>query len=288
VIRSAALALFWKGANICIPMKQNLTPFQRAMFQIAPKNSKTPAKRILQGGVLCACLAFLSAARAWDLPQCVGNQKDGWSAGVEDNWSWERGNPLEVDGGGQWTLAGQNLLKPTTTDEYKPLEKALLFTFLKGWAEGGVSPDKSMFLYFGEGQDGRKLVAQSNAEFGFPQMSPAAAILFKVPRDGKYQVAIEGAVTVQSKTAGFARVQIYTLTDKRATEVPLESFELNNKGGCHLGEKELGEKLSYSGSVTMKAGDEIVARLQTISPGPATAGASALVFSKYSIVPADK
>ena len=258
------------------------------MFQITPKSGKTPARRILQGGVLLACVAFLSPARAWDLPQCVGNQKDGWSAGVEDNWSWERGNPLEVDGGGQWTVAGQNLLKPTTTDEYKPLEKALLFNFLKGWAEGGVSPDKSMFLYFGEGQDGRKLVTQSNAEFGFPQMSPAAAILFKVPRDGKYQVAIEGAVTVQSKTAGFARVQIYTLTDKRATEVPLESFELNNKGGCHLGEKELGDKLSYSGSVSMKAGDEIVARLQTISPGPATAGASALAFSKYSIVPADK
>ena len=241
---------------------------------------KIPGKALLFAGV---CL-FSISSWAWELPACMGNAKDGWAAG-DNIWRWDYGNPYPVDGGAEWTVATQNMVNPSGTDEYTPMEPSVLFGFLKGWAAGENSAaDPKKFLYYGEKEEGRKLTATASVEGRFPEVSPASAVIFKAPNDGKYQVEIDGKVMVQNKSAGYAKVSVAILSNARTLETPLKSFELNSAGGFG----EYGDTLSFSDTVEIKAGNEIVIRLQTVSPGHASAGSSTLVFKKCGISLAEK
>ena len=240
----------------------------------------------IPGKALLFAFAFLFSISswAWELPVCMGNAKDGWAAG-DNNWRWDYGNPYPVEGGAEWTVATQNMVNPSGTDEYKPMEPSVLFGFLKGWAAGKNSAtDPEKFLYFGEEKEERKLSASASLEGHFPQVGPTSVIIFKVPKDGKYQVEIEGKVTVQSKTAGYAKVSVAILSEARKQETPLKSFELNSAGGFG----GYGDILSFSDTVEIKAGNEIVIRLQAVSPGPSSAGSSTIAFKKCGISLAEK
>jgi hypothetical protein len=273
----------------------NLLLHMNAIFhlQMHPFSSRTRFKArgqragaILGWVVLCFWgIALFSSVGAWELPSCLGNAKEGWADGAA-NWTWDKGNPYPLDGGGEWTLAGQVQADAPVTAEYKLLTKAVLYNYISGWAsEGSGTYENALFKFFGEGADGRKLCVTPNPALGFPQISPAAAILFKVPTNGRYQVTIGGKIIVQSKTAGFARVEISTLAEGRSSGTMLKRVDLNSAGGTG---GNLSDQLSYSGTIPMTAGSELVTRLQTVSPGPGSAGTSVLVIGQYSIVPADK
>ena len=243
-----------------------------------PRPDLASCARPWLAGLGLILLAVPGRAESWELPSVAGNVTAKWSEG-SNVWQWDRGNPFVAEGGAEWLVARQAHAGGNATDEYTPLKPATLFKFTYGWGDD-PTVDYPPFAYFASANaKDRALVCSTTPAEGFPQTSPAAAVLFKAPKDGSYRIEIEAKVTVQSKAAGHARITLDVLSARRSAAAPVAAYDLNNPGGEGGGK----EAFSLAEDVSMKAGDELTVRVATVSPGLAGAGRTALSFGKFTI-----
>ena len=208
-------------------------------------------------------------AETWSLAPIKGDKTKQWA--VEPNWTWNKGNPMKYKGA-KWTVAMQDVDDPELTGKYTPMEKGDIYGFKFGWRgkEGGKDPqfkymEKTLSTYITLGN----------------KKGPAAAVIFKPAKAGKFKVDISGNIYVQNKTAGYALVTVYVLSKKRSVAKELKAYKLNLKGG-HMA-KELSGNFAYQEEVAISAGEELAIRVQTVNPGPASAGRSGIKFKNFTI-----
>lgn len=216
-------------------------------------------------------LALLSLtttyAKNWSLAPIVGDNTNKWRSAP--NWTWTHGNPME-DNGAQWNIAIQNRDNPTLTDTYKNMEKGLAYNYNFCWrgTEGGNNPGfkylkNSLCTYIDKG----------------PKKGPSAAILFKTPKTGTYQVTISGKIHLQNKTAGYVIVTLYTLKNNRTEANEIKTYKLNSQGGFG----KYPDTLSFDEKIKLTAEEELAVRVQTCNPGPSQAGHSTLSLKEFKI-----
>lgn len=210
---------------------------------------------------------------SWTLPICKGNQA-GWSK-QKPNWTWDVQNPLNSTRDGFWSLEIQPAPEPTLTSEFKLMVPGELYEFEHAWTDGSGEFDPPHFY-----KDYCLATRSSGqAEGIFPENGPSSAILFKIPQDGTYRVRVGGEVNVQIPAVGFASVCLYTLKPDRSEKQLLKRQLCNAKEG-------LGSYPStwfFEEEMPLRAGDFLVLRIQTISPGEGAAGRSSITFTEFDV-----
>jgi hypothetical protein len=220
---------------------------------------------------LCVSSSF---AQTWELPAIQGDQK-AWGT-ADDNWTWDRGNPLGLEDGTHWSVEMQTAAEPTLTSEYVPMEQGLLYNFVRAWTDGSEAFDPDQFYHE------RSLTTMSSSqEMGkFPENSKSSVVIFAPGKPGTFHVHILGKVNVQNKAAGHAALTVYTLASKRTVESQIDQQMCN----APQGEGGFPERFEFDRDVELADGQEFVLRIQTISPGQAPAGRSSIDFEKFSVV----
>lgn len=231
------------------------------------------AHRLFLVPALCAATGLTAlAGSAWELPPVTGDQ-NGWGA-VDNNWTWDKGNPLSEDGA-TWSVEMQTQPEPTLTAEFEPMPKGLLYNFVRAWVDGSEEFDPEQFY-----KDRTLVTKSSSPEMGkFPEKGKSSAIIFKPEKPGTYHIQIEGAANVQNKTAGYVLASLYVLSSNRAADNLLQQTELNAAGGMG----DYPDKLSFEQDVDLGAGDEFAVRIQAVSPGAAPVGSASLDFKKFTV-----
>ena len=209
-----------------------------------------------------------SKAAEWNLQPITAHAPNVWKAAP--NWTYDAGNPLN-DNGAKWTLSVQLDKDPTLTSTYTPLDKATAWTYFYVWGAGGADLP---YMY-------RDFILSSKAKDTTPQASPATVLRFQPPSAGTYQVDIAGTIKVQNESAGNARATIYVLAADGSTATQLAVVDLNNASPSAFGHYP--DKLNYHAAIPLKKDEEVAVRIQTINPGPASAGSSSLTFDQFKV-----
>lgn len=214
--------------------------------------------------ILAGCCAALPALE-WQLPGIAGDAPDKWKDGP--NWRFEAGNPLS-DKGATWGL----LYQPSVADPaLKPMVAGKAYKFHFVWRDEGDSFDPATFY------KERTLKAASRADG--PGQGPVSALVFAPGKAASYRVALAGTIAMQSPTAGNARAILAVVDGAGAVVKELKAVELNAKGG-HGG---FPAELAWDDTVALAAGQGFALRLQTVNPGPATAGWCSLAISSFTV-----
>lgn len=231
-----------------------------------------------QRHVILLVLFFLSASlwaqapeekARWSLPPIVGHAPGVWSTDA-DNWAWRHGNPLSRDGA-TWSVGIQSQNNPSPTAPFELMKKGLAWNYNFVWRDGLKKSDPH-FSYM------QKTLA-AKAATGLSK-SPASVICFTPPDTGRYQVIISGKASMAAKTAGYCRLQILLLSDKGKQADIIHTQNLNSHGGYG----DYPEAFKWESDVTFKVDAKLMVRVQTISPGPATAGKSLVTFTQFDII----
>jgi len=114
-----------------------------------------------------------------------------------------------------------------------------------------------------------------------PQSGPSTAIRFCPPSEGTYHVDIVATAKVQNPTAGHARATIYILSQDASSATQLAAIDLNKATPDAFG--HFPARLNYHADVPLKKNEELAVRIQTVNPGPASAGASELTFEQFRV-----
>lgn len=218
--------------------------------------------------LIFATVAFIASANEWSLPGIFGHAPNIWQK-TRDNWTWYKGNPYKV-GSGEWSLAYQTGKNPELTTKYIKMQQGIAWDYHFVWR--GDSKNKNPKFYYLD-----KTLLASGIKGACS--GPASAILFSASNKGTYQLELVGKVKVQCKTAGFARLTVYKLSADGKLAKKLKTVDLNNQGGY----KGLPEKYAFSLEVILNVKEQLGVRIQTINPGPASAGKSSITFNKFKI-----
>lgn len=224
---------------------------------------------ILLGGV---AWTFCAAAGEWALAPVKGNQPNVWAAG--ENWTHARGNPLKVEGG-EWLLAYQDKDDPAPEEPYLPMRNGTYVDYHYVWKAGDAVERDPRLCYRGTTLSARPAAAGVH-------LSPAAAILFAPAAAGNYRLAITGDVSVQSPSAGYARLLLGVLAADGKTFRTLQDDKRNSDKPGAFGAYPA--KYQIAQTVALAAGERLVLRLQTASPGNASAGTSSLTLREFRII----
>ena len=162
------------------------------------------------------------------------------------------------------------------TAEYKNIEPGTYVDFNFIWlgSEAGFDPQ---IRYCNS-------VLSTKPDDGTPQSSAAAVILFKAPKKGLYKVEIDGKASVQNPSAGHAVLTIYLLKEKRSMADEIKVINLNTKKDGAFGGYP--DSFTFSQDIQLDPSEELAVRIQTVNPGPASAGNSSVDFTKFTISPA--
>lgn len=219
--------------------------------------------------VLTFCTVSSLNAESWELAPIKGDKTKSWAAAP--NWTWDLGNPM-TDKEAKWTVAMQEMDNPELTTKYVLMQKGDIYNFKFGWRgeKGGKDPE---FKYL-ENSLSTHITAGN-------KQGPAAAIIFTPPKAGKYKVDISGTVYLQNKTAGYVLVTVYLLAKDRSQAKELQVYKLNLKGGYQA--EELAENFSFQQTVDLSKDVELAVRVQSVNPGPASAGRSAIRFGNFTV-----
>lgn len=224
------------------------------------------------GGLVWAQAPAVAEGTTWELPQIAGDVPNGWEASAA--WRWEAGNPCK-DKGAAWTLAIQDQNGPQPTSPYTLMQQGTYVDYYRIW-QGDKEKSKDPRQYY---RGNTLYVRPVNAT---PQTSPASALLFKVPADGKYVFDLAAAVaTVQSPTAGHGLVRLYTLDPARQQATLLKEFQVNASKPGAFG--SFPDKIAYNEILTLAAGQEFVVQLMAVNPGPASVGTVGLTFNRWKV-----
>jgi len=232
------------------------------MKPIAPKLIATTAT---MAAVTTAALTTPAQAGQWSLPPITAHAPQVWKDAP--NWTYAAGNPM-TDSGATWGLYAQNDVNPDLTAPYTPLAQTMAFGYFYVW---GLGP-QSAHAY-------RDTILSTTEPNNVPESGPSTVIRFHPPAPGSYSVDIAGTAQVQAETAGHARVTIYILGAGGATATQLAVNDLNNASPNAFG--HFPNTLAYQGTVNLKQGNELAVRIQTINPGPGSAGNSSITFSRF-------
>jgi len=209
-------------------------------------------------------------AQDWTLPPTTGHAPAFWKDAP--NWTWDQKNPYEVNGGA-WSLWVQTDKDPTLTSTYTPMVAGKAYGYFFVWRLGDNANDPP-YAY-------RDFLLSTKALDAQPDSGPAAVLRFKAPADGQYTVDFAGKANVQNFTAGNAHLTAYILSADGQTGTQLSSWDLNaDKPGAFGG---FPSAASYTAKVPLKKGDEFAVRIQTVNPGPASAGGSSFEFSHFTV-----
>jgi hypothetical protein len=237
-----------------------------------PMTSKGSSKLKMKS-LAIAAVALLAAggghARAaeWKLMPITAHAPNVWNPAP--NWTYDIGNPA-TDNGAQWTLSAQTIKDPTLTSAYAPLEKATAWNYFYVWGIGN-----------GDSHAYRDFILSAKALDGTPQSGPGTVIRFKPPAAGTYQADITATAKVQNPTAGHGRATIYILSADAGSATQLAQVDLNNGTPGAFG--GFPATLSFHSAVPLKTGEELAVRIQTINPGPASAGTTSLTFTEFTV-----
>ncbi len=225
-----------------------------------------------QGFAIAATIAALFAsasvrAAEWKLQPITAHAPNVWSEAP--NWNYELGNPMP-DSGARWTLSAQVDKDPTLTSAYTPMVKATAWAYFYIWGIGN-----------GDTHAYRDTILSAKALDGTPQVGPASVIRFRPPAAGSYQVDIVAAVKVQNPTAGHGRATVYILSPDATSATQLASVDLNNGTPGAFG--GFPSTLNFHSAVPLKKDEELAVRIQTVNPGPASAGTTSLTFSAFTV-----
>ncbi|MDR3706761.1 MAG: hypothetical protein P4L33_00540 [Capsulimonadaceae bacterium] len=206
-------------------------------------------------------------AGEWNLAPITAHAPNVWAGAP--NWTYDGGNPL-ADHGAKWTLSAQRAKDPDLTSAYEPLVKATAWNYFYVWALGADQEHAY-----------RDFILSTKGADNTPQAGPSTAIRFRPPSAGTYQVDIVATAKVQNQTAGHARATVYILSADASSASQLASVDLNNPTPDAFG--HFPDKLNYHAAVPLKKDEELAVRVQTINPGPASAGVSSLTFTQFKI-----
>ncbi len=112
-------------------------------------------------------------------------------------------------------------------------------------------------------------------------VGPSGVIAFEAASKMTYNYDIRGVISVQTESAGYARIQVYSLNTNKTSGTLLQSFNLNEAGGYG------GYPTNFvaTGNVTLDVHEYIAVRLQSIAPGTGNPGNSIITFTKYNVAP---
>ena len=208
--------------------------------------------------------AFACQAGAWTLPGIDGHAPSVWVG--ERNWTQESGNPMP-DQGASWGLYYQ-------TDEngdFKPMIFGLAYNYTFAWRSS-----EGTALSEGHGEDpachyiGTTLACPNGKTF--PGDGPNARVTFKPTVAGKFKLEIAGTATVQSPTAGNARLRVLVLDAPLKTVREVKAIELKSK-----------DNASISETIELKAGECMGVTLQSVNPGPSGCGKCSIAFKTFKV-----
>jgi len=227
------------------------------------------SKQIVFAAIIAALITpCVARAGEWKLLPITAHAPDVWKEAP--NWTYDLGNPM-IDNGAKWTLSAQTSKDPTLTSPYTPFEKVTAWNYFYIWAAGGAGLPH---MY-------RDFSLSSKAVDDTPQSSPASVIRFCPPSAGTYQIDIVATAKVQSPSAGYGRATLYILAPEASSATQLASIDLNN--GVQGAFGGYPAKLNYHSVVPLKKDEEIAVRIQTINPGPASAGTTLLTFEQFTV-----
>ncbi|HEY3329426.1 MAG TPA: hypothetical protein VGK19_05355 [Capsulimonadaceae bacterium] len=223
---------------------------------------------IALAALLAASLSpSIARAAEWKLVPITAHAPNVWKEAP--NWTYEAGNPM-TDNGARWTLSAQTTKDPSLTATYTAMEKATAWKYFYVWGLGAEQPH----MY-------RDMILSSKAADNTPQAGPSSVIRFRPPTAGTYKIDIVGTAVTQNPTAGHCRATIYILSPDASSATQLAAVDLNNGTPGAFG--SFPNKLNYHSDVPLKKDEELAVRLQTINPGPASAGSSTLTFDTFTV-----
>ncbi len=222
----------------------------------------------------CVCLLLFCALRfdavaqdvttsnSWSLRPALGKVVQGrmeWENG--SNWTASQGNSLS-DAGATWRLAVQPGKNPWIGDSYVDMIPGVIHN-QAAWLHPGTELQYR----------GRTLIAK--AADATPHASPAVALIFLPPKAGWYRIAAKGSLKVQIPSAGRAEAGFYVI-DRDETVRSVATFS----AGLGAAQET---PVAVDATVRFGEGTRLVARVQTINPGPASADRSWLSLPELTI-----
>jgi hypothetical protein len=228
--------------------------------------NKVMDKNILIKALIALAALSTSAnaddAASWKLWPTLGKTAGAdvkWEAG--DNWTHALGNP-RADRGATWRVAVQAHKDPWIGDPYVDMTSGVV----NGNASW-IHPETELAYR------GSALIAKSADKTA--HRGPASAILFTPPTSGWFRVVAQGTLKVQIPSAGRADAGFYTLTPRGAVH-RIAEFSAGMTQGQQV-------DVAVDRVVRLEPGDTLVARVQTVNPGPASADRSWLTLSRLDV-----
>lgn len=217
------------------------------------------------------CIFSANAAENWKLLPIDGNQPRKWAEGK--NWTHSKGNPYKAEGG-EWLLAYQDKADPEPTEEYKPMKAGTYVNYYYVW-QGDKDKTKDPRLSY------RKTILKARPQKAGIHKSRSSVIIFTPDVAGKYKVVIDATAKVQNHTAGYAVVTFGVLSADGKNFTEKKTLKLNSTKPGAYGKHP--SELKIDDSLELAEGERIVLRLQTYSPGNASAGSCALIISNFTV-----